>query len=44
MKHIKTLYDWRDVKDYEGLYQVNQFGHIRNVKTNKRLYGSPDPR
>lgn len=44
MKHIKTLYDWRDIKGYENKYQVNQFGHVRNVITNKRLYGSPDPR
>ena len=44
MKHIITLYEWRDIKDYEGLYQVNQFGQVRNAKTKKRLYGSPDPK
>lgn len=36
MKHIKTLYEWRDIKGYEGLYQVNQFGQIRNKKTGQR--------
>lgn len=32
MKHIKTLYDWRDIKGYEGLYQVNQFGQVKSLK------------
>ena len=40
MKHIKTLYDWRDVKGYEGLYQVNQFGWVRNAVTKRRLKGT----
>ena len=32
MNHIKTLYDWRDIKGYEGLYQVNQFGQVKSLK------------
>lgn len=35
MKHIITLYDWRDIKGLEGRYQVNQFGQVRNKKTKK---------
>lgn len=25
---------WKDIKDYEGLYQVSSLGRIRVVKTN----------
>lgn len=37
MEHIKTLYEWRDVKGFEGLYQVNQFGQVKGVKRKKLL-------
>lgn len=32
MKHIRTLYDWKKIKDFEN-YEINQFGQIRNCKT-----------
>lgn len=28
---------WRDIKDYEGLYQVSNFGRVKNVRTSKIL-------
>lgn len=37
MKHIYTLEFWRDIKDYEGLYQVNNVGQVKSVKRNKLL-------
>ena len=37
MKHIKTLYEWRDIKGFEGLYQVNQFGQVKGLKRNKLM-------
>lgn len=30
---------WRDIKGYEGLYQVSNYGEVRNMKTNKILKG-----
>lgn len=33
---------WKDIKNYEGLYQVSNFGNVRNVKTNKILKCSSD--
>ena len=29
---------WRDIKGYEGLYQVSNLGNVRNKKTKKHLY------
>lgn len=29
--------EWRDIKDYEGLYQVSNLGEIKNKKTNRIL-------
>ena len=26
---------WKDIEDYEGYYQINEYGSIKNVKTNK---------
>ena len=26
---------WRDIKDYEGLYQVSNFGRVRSLNYNK---------
>lgn len=26
---------WKDIKDFEGIYQINECGEIKNVKTNK---------
>lgn len=28
---------WKDVKGYEGLYQVSNLGRVRNVKYNRLL-------
>lgn len=28
---------WRDIKDYEGLYQVSNFGRVRNSRTGKLI-------
>ena len=28
---------WKDIKDYEGRYQVSNFGNIKSLKTNKLL-------
>lgn len=28
---------WKDIENYENLYQVSNFGNIRNVKSNKLL-------
>lgn len=37
MKHIYTLEFWRDVKGYKGLYQVNNIGQVKSLKSNKIL-------
>jgi hypothetical protein len=44
MKHIYTLEFWRDVKGYEGLYQVNNVGQVKSLISNKILkpYKSKD--
>lgn len=31
MKHIYTLEFWRDIKDFEGLYQVSNTGQVRSL-------------
>lgn len=31
---------WKDIKNYEGLYQVSNFGNVRSLRTNKNLYYS----
>ena len=31
---------WTDIKGYEGLYQVSNFGRVKRVKTNRVLKGS----
>jgi hypothetical protein len=28
---------WKDIKNYEGLYQVSNLGNVKNLKTNKIL-------
>ena len=35
---------WRDVKGYEGVYQVSSFGRVKRVKTNRVLKGCKDNR
>jgi hypothetical protein len=29
---------WKDIKGFEGLYQVSNLGNVRNSKTKKQLY------
>ena len=31
---------WKDIKGYEGLYQVSNLGNVKSLKTNKNLYYS----
>lgn len=37
MKHIYTLEFWKDIKGYEGLYQVSNVGQVKSLKSNKIL-------
>lgn len=30
---------WKDIKDYEGYYQISNYGNVRNYKTKKSLTG-----
>lgn len=30
---------WKDIKDYEGLYQVSNLGRVKSLKKNKILKG-----
>ena len=34
--------EWRDVVGYEGLYEVSNYGDVRNVRTGRILPGSTD--
>ena len=29
---------WKDIPNYEGLYQVSNLGNVRNKKTKKHLF------
>lgn len=29
---------WKDIEDYEGLYQVSNFGNIKNIKSQKHKF------
>lgn len=31
---------WKDIRGYEGLYQVSNLGNVRSLRTNKNLYYS----
>lgn len=31
---------WKNIKNYEGLYEVSDLGNVRNAKTKKQLYYS----
>lgn len=31
---------WKDIKGYEGLYQVSNLGRVKNVKTKKELFNN----
>lgn len=41
MKHIKTLIYWKDIKGFEGVYQVNQFGKVRRILKTGRIKDKP---
>lgn len=32
---------WKDIKDYEGLYQVSNLGRVRNIRHNKNKILKP---
>lgn len=29
---------WKDIKDFEGIYQVSSLGNVRNKKKQKNIY------
>lgn len=31
---------WKNIKGYEGLYQVSNLGNVKSLKTNRNLYYS----
>lgn len=31
---------WKDIKGYEGLYQVNEFGEVKNLKLDRLMKGT----
>lgn len=33
---------WKDIKGYEGIYQISNLGRIKNLNTNKILFKAPD--
>lgn len=35
---------WKDIENYEGLYQVSNLGNVKSLKTNKNLYYSRSTR
>ena len=32
---------WKDIKDYEGIYQISNLGNIKSLDRPKRNYGRP---
>lgn len=28
---------WKDIKDFENIYEISNLGRIRNIQTNKRI-------
>lgn len=30
---------WKDIKDYEGYYQISNYGRVKNIQTNQLLNG-----
>lgn len=38
MKSREAQEIWKDIKGYEGLYQVSNLGRVKSFKTNKRKY------
>lgn len=35
IKNLKNMEIWRDIKDYEGLYQVSNLGRVKSLKYGK---------
>lgn len=35
---------WKDIKDYEGLYQVSNYGNIKSLRRDKNLKPAPNKR
>ena len=33
---------WKDIKGYEGIYQISNTGKVNSIKRNKQLTPSPD--
>lgn len=31
--------EWKDIKDYEGYYQISSYGQAKNIKTGQILKG-----
>ena len=31
--------EWKDIKDYEGYYQISSYGRVKNIKTGQILNG-----
>lgn len=31
--------EWKDIKGYEGYYQISSYGHVKNIKTGKIING-----
>lgn len=38
------LEEWRDIEDYEGLYQVSNFGRIKRMRFINNMYNFPQER
>lgn len=34
---FRALIEWKDIKDYEGLYQISSDGQVRNTRTGRIL-------
>lgn len=39
-EYATQLEIWRDVTGYEGLYQISNLGHLRNVKKGRLIKGN----
>ena len=35
---------WKDIEDYEGIYQVSNLGRVKRTNTNRILKGSKEPK
>lgn len=37
MKELELIQDWKDIKGYEGLYKISNYGKVFNCKTKKLI-------